>query len=371
MPAKALLKRRRFWRSVRIVSLSAAMLTLVGCGVGSSRATTPTSSASGAARLADGRLVNVVCSGHGTPTVLLESGFAADSGAWYKVQPTLARTTRVCSYDRAGSGFSDPGPLPRDGAAIARDLDQALRAAKIQGPFIVTGHSAGGLYARLFAARRPQDVRGLVLLDPTVERRTPQPANDGLDGIRRQVKRCLSTSQITPQPPVEDAAWSGCVSPKADEQALRVGRRPATWLSQLSELDNIFGRTSEEVGRIGDLLGDIPIYVVTASETAASSPPLPLGPSISTWEAQHQELASRSRAGFQTTVISTHMVMIERPDVVISAVNAMILAVRSAHRPPPLPPSETTAPTAPEPSIFNVPNPFEGPFAPEGFRRLK
>ena len=101
-------------------------------------------------QLADGRKLNFRCAGRGAPTVLLESGFGADSRAWSKVQPTVAETTRVCAYDRAGYGFSDPGPLPRDGAAIARDLDQALTQAEILGPFVVVGHSAGGLYARLY-----------------------------------------------------------------------------------------------------------------------------------------------------------------------------------------------------------------------------
>ncbi|MGH6965185.1 MAG: alpha/beta fold hydrolase, partial [Phenylobacterium sp.] len=86
--------------------------------------------------------------------MLLESGFGAGAFAWGQAQPIVARTTRVCSYDRAGYGFSDPGPSPRDGAAIARDLDAALRRAGERGPFVIVGHSAGGLYARLFAARR-------------------------------------------------------------------------------------------------------------------------------------------------------------------------------------------------------------------------
>ena len=92
----------------------------------------------------DGRRINVRCLGAGAPTVILESGYEADSLAWWKVEPEVARFTRVCSYDRAGAGFSDPGPLPRDGAAIAADLDKALSAAGIRGPFVLVGHSAGG-----------------------------------------------------------------------------------------------------------------------------------------------------------------------------------------------------------------------------------
>ena len=118
--------------------------------------------------LPDHRRLNLRCSGHGSPTVVLEGGFGADSLAWYKVQPALAARYRVCAYDRAGAGFSDPAPAPRDGAAIARDLDAGLRAAGIGGPFVLVGHSSGGLYARIFADLRPKDVIGMVLVDPSV-----------------------------------------------------------------------------------------------------------------------------------------------------------------------------------------------------------
>src|SRR5882757_10771777 len=83
--------------------------------------------------LPDRRRMDFVCTGQGSPTVLLESGFGAGASAWGRVQPRIAAKTRVCAYDRAGFGFSDPGPMPRDGAAIARDLDFGLKAARIPG----------------------------------------------------------------------------------------------------------------------------------------------------------------------------------------------------------------------------------------------
>ncbi len=315
-------------------------------------------------QLPDGRAINLRCTGRGTPTVLLESGFGADSGAWSKAQPALSRGTRVCAYDRAGYGYSDPGPLPRDGATIARDLDQALEAAGVEGPYIVVGHSAGGLYARLFAARRPGEVAGLVLLDPTVERRAPQAQGDGLDGIRRRLQRCIAAAEATPQPARADPAWSGCLSARSSEHAVEIARRPATWRGQLSELDAIFGRTSEQVARIGSLLSDVPIYVITASETAASAPIIPFGPPISIWEANHQQIAAQSQHGFQTTVVSPHLVMIARPEVVVAAVKAMVSASRAGRPPDPLPPSETDPPP-PADKLEDpgaIQNPFGRPF---------
>lgn len=307
--------------------------------------------------LEDGRKLNLACAGHGSPTVILESGFGAGTGAWRKVQPTLARTTRVCAYDRAGSGYSDPGPLPRDGAAIARDLDQALRAAKVRGPFIVVGHSAGALYGRLFAARRPEDVAGLVLLDPTVEHRAAQPAGDGLDGIRRRTRRCLAAAAANPQPPVGDARWTGCIAAKAGAHAIAVAQRPETWRSQLSELDNIFGRTSDQVFRIGAVLRTVPLYILTASDTAASAPSYGFDAPQSVIELQHQLIARTSEAGSQQTILSSHMVMSDRPQIVISAVEDMIRASRAGLPPPPRPGSETE----PTEDPFKLPEPEDDP----------
>jgi len=314
-------------------------------------------------QLPDGRKLNLYCSGRGSPTVLLESGFGAGAFAWGKVQPTIAWKTRVCAYDRAGYGFSDPGPLPRDGATIARDLDLALQAAGIRGPYIVVGHSAGALYARLFAARRLDQVQGLVLLDPTVERVAAQTAGDGLDGIRRRYQRCLAAVSAG-QPSAADLQSQGCLPAKASPGDLSHARRPDTWKNRLSELDAIFGRASQSVIRIGGLLRQVPVYVITSSDTAAGAPRVGFDPPQSVWELQHLQLAGMSRRGFQQTVLSSHLVMVDRPDVVISAIEAMIRAVRAGRPPEPLPASEN------EPTdggnIFALP-PFEpGPAGPEG-----
>lgn len=357
----------------RAIGVAFLLFALSGCGGGNGQ---PASAAEGPGRrvsLEDGRQLNLRCTGRGEPTVLLESGFGADSGAWYAVQPKVARQTRVCAYDRAGIGYSDVGPLPRDGAAIARDLDQVLKAADIKGPYILVGHSAGGLYARLFAARRPQDVEGLILLDPTVERRAPRPQGDGLDGIRRRLQRCLEVASRTPQPALTEEPWTGCVSAKTSPQGLANARTPAYWRGQLSELDSIFGSSSEQVARGARVLGDIPIYVITASETAASAPTPPFGPPVSIWEIQHQQIAGLSRIGFQTTVISPHLVMIARPEVVIAAVEEMVAAARAGRPPAPLPPSETgtgTGSDKPE-EPFAFKSPFDPPAEPNPFEPPK
>jgi pimeloyl-ACP methyl ester carboxylesterase len=293
--------------------------------------------------LADHRRINLRCSGRGAPTVLLEAGFGADSGAWYKVAPALARTTRVCAYDRAGYGYSDPGPLPRDGAAIARDLDQALSAARIDGPYVLVGHSAGGLYVRLFAGRRAGEVKGLVLLDPTVETRVADPSRDGLDGPRRRLQRCLAAASAARPPPSGDPQWQGCLPSKVTPHAEQIAHRPETWRNQLSELDSIFGHTSDQVLRMGDLLRPIPAYVITASDTAASAPKLGYG-SQSLWELQHMRLAYGFDHGAQRTVLSSHLLMIDRPEVVIETVGSMVAAARADRLPDDLPPSETAPP---------------------------
>jgi pimeloyl-ACP methyl ester carboxylesterase len=109
--------------------------------------------------------LHIHCVGTGTPTVILESGGGMLSSHWAWVQSGLAGATRVCAYDRAGSGWSERGPLPRDAQQMAAELHTLLAQARIDGPYLLVGHSIGGLYMRAFAAQFPDQVAGLVLVD--------------------------------------------------------------------------------------------------------------------------------------------------------------------------------------------------------------
>ena len=107
------------------------------------------------------------CTGSGEPTVILEPGLGGTSAAWGWIAPTVAAHTRVCVYDRAGRGRSDPSPDPQDGDQIATDLHTLLERAGVTGPLVMVGHSLGGLYVLDYTARYPQQVAGMVLLDTT------------------------------------------------------------------------------------------------------------------------------------------------------------------------------------------------------------
>ena len=113
----------------------------------------------------DGFKMHLFCTGSGTPTVILESGVGDDSLKWARVQPELSKMTRVCSYDRAGLGWSDPRPDLRDSNSIADQLHGLLTAAQITGPIVLMGHSIAGLHLRAYVSRHPQAVVGLVLVD--------------------------------------------------------------------------------------------------------------------------------------------------------------------------------------------------------------
>jgi len=108
--------------------------------------------------------------GTGSPTVVLESGMGDGSAAWMPVQRRMANTTRVCSYDRAGIGNSDAaGGQPRSGTEITEDLHALLRKAKVAPPYVMVGHSVGGLLVRRYAVSYPAEVAGMVLVDSSHE----------------------------------------------------------------------------------------------------------------------------------------------------------------------------------------------------------
>lgn len=116
-----------------------------------------------------GRTLHLYCTGAGSPTVILEAGYGDDWSSWRLVQPALAPTMRVCSYDRAGIGESEPAPAPRSAADTVADLHALLKCAGLPGPYVMVGSSYGGLAVRLYAATYPESIAGIVLVDPVHE----------------------------------------------------------------------------------------------------------------------------------------------------------------------------------------------------------
>jgi pimeloyl-ACP methyl ester carboxylesterase len=116
-----------------------------------------------------GYKLHIHCTGQGSPTVVLEAGLGSIASSWTLVQREVAKSTRVCSYDRAGYGFSDSGPLPRTSSQMIHELHVLLTNAGEKTPFILVGHSLGGLNARMFEHVYPHEVGGLILIDSAVE----------------------------------------------------------------------------------------------------------------------------------------------------------------------------------------------------------
>lgn len=281
------------------------------------------------ARLPDGRALAFRCAGAGSPTVVLESGWGATGRAWSKVIPRVAATTRVCAYDRGGMGASDPGPTPRDGAAIARDLDDGLRAAGIAGPFVMVGHSAGGLYVRLFANRRPTDVVGMVLADPSVEFQDKRmaaslgPGAGSTAGLRARTAACL-------------AAATRHELPSVDPKLLRCNAATpvATWTAQLAELDTLWTATSDAIAAGRAAYGAMPLIVLTAGNAYAGSPENVRIALDRVWAGLHAELAERSMSGVRRTVASGHLIPRDNPQVVADAIGEVVARVRGSVPPP-------------------------------------
>jgi pimeloyl-ACP methyl ester carboxylesterase len=324
-------ERRSRGRALRLGGAARGLAALVGAALLLGPAQAEPAKHDLKALLPDGRILHFVCSGQGSPTIIFDSGFGATSQAWGKVQPALSRDQRACSYDRAGSGLSDPGPFPRDGAAIAKDLDQGLRAAKIGGPYVLVGHSAAGLYLQIFAARRMRDVKGMVLVDPSVpyqdKRFADLAASAGnLAPLRERAQTCAEylEGRINLADPKQQ---SRCLSTAAG------ARGAAYWRSQVSELDSLWGATSDEVPKGPHALDAMPLIVLTAGKTGGPPNDPTLQAYLARWRDLHRETAARSSQGVERLVPdASHMIMLQKPDVVIAAVEEVVAKVRKAHR---------------------------------------
>ena len=133
-----------------------------------------------------GYKLNIRCVGEGVPVVLFDSGAGDTSETWDWVVPEVRRITKVCTYDRAGLGRSDVGPFPRTSDRIVDELDRLVKRAGILGPYVLAGHSFGGLNMRLFASLHPESVAGLVLVDATPE---DYPAKDATLRTRDETEK--------------------------------------------------------------------------------------------------------------------------------------------------------------------------------------
>jgi pimeloyl-ACP methyl ester carboxylesterase len=130
------------------------------------------------------------CTGEGSPTIVLDAALGASSLSWSLVQPALAKVSRVCSYDRAGFGWSDPGPMPRTADRIAGELRTLLERAGVPPPFVFVGHSFGGFVGLIFARRFSAETTGLVLVDPAHAEDWVTPAPKERVQIDRGVRLC-------------------------------------------------------------------------------------------------------------------------------------------------------------------------------------
>jgi pimeloyl-ACP methyl ester carboxylesterase len=215
-----------------------------------------------------GHKLHISCTGSGSPTVILEAGLgqpAAEISGW--IQPGVATAAQVCVYDRAGMGWSEPAETPRDGVAIATDLHTLLDRAEIDGPYVLAGHSSGGVYMQVFAAQYPDEVAGLVLLDsqpPDAIANLPGYAGE-YEGIRRFTALFPSVARLG----VGRLAYPPPIS----------GLPPETWAEARAFLCSAAhnrGYRDDAVGLKAALaqaqaltsLGDKPLIVVTAVEDA-------------------------------------------------------------------------------------------------------
>ena len=279
-----------------------------------------------------GRTLNLRCSGEGAPVVVLESGATADSMAWHEVQPSIAKSTKVCAYDRAGFGFSDDGPLPRDLDADAKDLHALIHAAKIATPVVLVGHSLGTNIVRRYATKYPVDVRALVLVDPPPQHvsefskdwvTADNAAHANVIAFAKMCEKAASAGELAD--PKGDAAK--CIRPPdprypdALNTAIHAQKeRPPFWHTLISEFETNRAIFEEPVSP-RESHGATPLIVLVADGSFADAPP----DGKSAMEAAQQTtnrliLANSTRSERRWIANSSHDMQFDQPAAIVTAV---------------------------------------------------
>jgi pimeloyl-ACP methyl ester carboxylesterase len=208
--------------------------------------------------------LHLQCTGSRGPTVILEPGAGGSAASMGLIAPAVARDSRVCVYDRAGRGWSDPAPSPPDGAQIATDLHTLLERAHVPGPYVLAGHSFGGLYVRTFAAKYPDEVAGLVLVDSTAARDTPvaAPTAGSYSPLRHVSSLVATTSRLGVGWLIADTGFSD-LPPKYRDDARTTGATAKEMGGVIDEY-GVANRSATAAGELRSLDAK-PVIVLTAT----------------------------------------------------------------------------------------------------------
>jgi len=263
-----------------------------------------------------GRRLHILCKGpEQGKTVIIEGGAFASSYMYWKAQDEIAKVAHVCTYDRVGLGWSDPAPLPRSLENRIDDLHALFRNSGLKGPFVLTGHSMGGLLVRMYAQKYPADVAGLILIEPSSER-----VNATEEAQKRSAQ---SAAQIGMAFPVLAAGGEipQLKIPNGPPEQGIIQRESAFRAGQDEQI--AMSRLSAELQTFGDLgaLGDKPLIVITRGKR---------DPGISEtrekeWAESHKWLTSLStKSTLIVAETSGHMVNLDQPDLFREAAHQLL-----------------------------------------------
>jgi pimeloyl-ACP methyl ester carboxylesterase len=296
-------------------------------------------------RLVDigGRKLNLYCSGIGSPTVIFESPSGAAGWEWWAVQPKVAAKTRACTYDRAGYGFSDPSPRAADAENAVADLHALMRAAGIAPPYVLVGNSFGGGAAELFAWKHPEEVVGLVLVEPMHEDenvRADAVSHGAVSGFETQIiefgAACTAQSAQGFQPKTQ--AYDDCIHgvdpslPSAPAEVdLERRLSPAYWrMRQAERVALAADRTQLRAAR--KPFGDLPIVVLARGVSPYTDPGEPQGDTDKAVEAANLALLtdvahSSTNGELRVVAGAGHVIQETHPQAVVGAVDEVLAKI--------------------------------------------
>jgi pimeloyl-ACP methyl ester carboxylesterase len=247
------------------------------------------------------------CMGQGSPTLIIEVGFAESYSSWLPIIKQLSQKTSVFTYDRAGYGLSEPGPMPRHSKKVAYELKTLLEKVNIKGPYILIGHSLGALNMQVFANEYPGLVSGIILLDPPP---LSWICGEGFPELRNMAQR--ETNKFL------EAAKAAGRSSNPEE------RNQAGFLQTLySEHKEMFGMTAYQVKEIKSF-GSLPLTVIASGKANPA-----FGASAEAyqvyWIEESRKLAAKSSGSkFILAEESRHHIHLDAPGIVLDAINRML-----------------------------------------------